>query len=283
MTVSVVLPNGLSVAAVDAHNAALVYDEVFAGRVYFRHGVAVADGDCVFDVGANIGLFLVQLNQMIRRGRVFCFEPIPAIFDALERNAAAHGRLETRLFNFGLGRAPGAARFAYFPHSPADSSLYPDDSPEVRRQGRDVVLRVLDGRLPVPLAWPVRLALAAMPRWCKRLVAERVRRRCLTPRWVDGRLRTLADVIDELHVERIDLLKMDVEGAEFEVLAGLGDAHWPRLRQVVVESHGGGERADEMCQLLGARGFGVERDQDPIRPNNWMIYASRAAPPPTPS
>jgi hypothetical protein len=48
-------------------------------------------------------------------------------------------------------------------------------------------------------------------------------------------VRTLSGVIREHGVQRIDLLKIDVEGAETDVLAGLEEYHWPLVRQMAME------------------------------------------------
>ena len=61
------LPNGLTVHGLCALDTGLVYRDIFE-EGYARHGVTVRDGDCVFDVGANTGLFLVYLNQVCGNG-----------------------------------------------------------------------------------------------------------------------------------------------------------------------------------------------------------------------
>lgn len=48
-------------------------------------------------------------------------------------------------------------------------------------------------------------------------------------------VRTLSHVIREERVERVDLLKVDVEGAELDVLDGIEPEHWPMMRQIAVE------------------------------------------------
>jgi FkbM family methyltransferase len=275
MPVMIQLPNGLEVYALNAQNALLVYDDVFVNQVYWRHGISVRDGDCVFDVGANIGLFLIQLNQMLRHGRVFAFEPVPEIFKVLGENVRIHNRLKLRLFNHGLAKKTGFADFAFFPKSPADSSMFPDDSAQVRDQQRRYVMRVLEGKTTHLLSFPIRMLLAITPGFLKCWIAEHVRRWYMTSRTVSCAVRNLSDVIDELGVQRIDLLKMDVEGAEFDILAGLRPEHWPRIGQIVVEVHGGPAAAGAMCQLLERHGLSVFEDSDPIRPNNFMIYAGR--------
>jgi FkbM family methyltransferase len=46
---------------------------------------------------------------------------------------------------------------------------------------------------------------------------------------------TLADILLENGVERCDLLKIDVEGAEYDLLLALPDELWPRIRRIAME------------------------------------------------
>ena len=76
------LSNGRSIffrskVDVDILSRELLQDD----NLYLRNGITISDGDCVFDVGANIGFFLLFLNQMASKGRIFCFEPIPDVFE----------------------------------------------------------------------------------------------------------------------------------------------------------------------------------------------------------
>ncbi|HEX7241857.1 MAG TPA: FkbM family methyltransferase, partial [Longimicrobiaceae bacterium] len=74
-------------------------------------------------------------------------------------------------------------------------------------------------------------------------------------------VRTLSSVIREEGIERIDLLKVDVEKSEYDVLRGIEDGHWPRIRQVVMEVDTD-ELLERVTALLGRHGFEwtVERD-----------------------
>ena len=76
-------------------------------------------------------------------------------------------------------------------------------------------------------------------------------------------LRTLSEIIDEERVEQIDLLKIDVEKSERDVLDGLRDSDWPRVRQIAIEVHDVDGRLAALQAELTARGFDVAVDQDP--------------------
>lgn len=47
----------------------------------------------------------------------------------------------------------------------------------------------------------------------------------------------LSALFDRLEVERIDLLKLDIEGAEFDLITSTPHALWQRIHQVTIEFH----------------------------------------------
>jgi hypothetical protein len=54
-----------------------VYQEIFAEQSYVQHGITLTDNACIFDVGANIGLFTLFSTQMCKDATVYAFEPLP--------------------------------------------------------------------------------------------------------------------------------------------------------------------------------------------------------------
>ena len=70
--------------------AGILYHELAEEPVYSWHGIEVADSNCIFDVGANIGLNSLLLAREYRRLRVFAFEPVAPVYALLERNLALH-------------------------------------------------------------------------------------------------------------------------------------------------------------------------------------------------
>src|SRR6185503_1213330 len=85
------LPNGMAVAQLNKNETDYIYQEIFERQAYLRHGITINDGDCIFDVGANIGLFTLFANQIARRPRVYSFEPNPVVFEILKANAKLAG------------------------------------------------------------------------------------------------------------------------------------------------------------------------------------------------
>jgi hypothetical protein len=150
--------------------------------------------------------------------------------------------------------------------------MFPDDTEAAREQHRRFVLDVLEGRSPIRLSWPVRQALSFTPGLVKRRLAEWLRGHFHVSTQMECPVRTLSEVLAESHVERIDLLKLDVEAAESDVLAGLEPRDWPLVRQIVLEVHGGADNAKKVCSLLRDRGFRIVCEADPVRPLNFMVY-----------
>ena len=83
--------------------------------------------------------------------------------------------------------------------------------------------------------------------------------------------------------DRIDVLKVDVEGLELAVLESIEDEWWPRVRRVIVEVHDLGARCDKVLALLRAKGFAAQKlsddyYNDEIGMNHHMIVAHRGEP-----
>lgn len=245
-----VLSNGQRVYYRSKADVDILAREMFERPIYLQHGLAVKNGDCIFDIGANIGFFLLQLGQTLQQATVYSFEPIPEVFEVLQCNAKQFSKLDCRLFNIGLARAAGEVPFQYFPRASVASTMYPDRSPEFRRNSRRFVLAEIRERSRI-LRWLV----DGTPQWLWFPVSESIRRHYQSARTVRCRLRRLSEVIDDERIARIDLLKVDTEGAEDDVLAGIDERHWGLIRQAVVEVHGGRDSLERVEKLLCDHGF----------------------------
>ena len=62
------LPNGWQVSAKAEMEGLFIYNEIFKDDCYGKHGIKIADGDTVVDVGANVGQesFLPLASSMHR-------------------------------------------------------------------------------------------------------------------------------------------------------------------------------------------------------------------------
>src|ERR1022692_4079626 len=112
---SFTLPNGMTAFGLNENDTLTVYRDIFDDDCYRQHGVTIKDGDCILDVGANTGLFILFLNKIVANARVYSFEPAPTTFQVLRRNVEAYNKLAVEIFNVGLARTAGHADFTYYP------------------------------------------------------------------------------------------------------------------------------------------------------------------------
>ena len=256
---------GLRVAQQNKNETDYLYHEIFERRCYLQHGVSIERGDWVVDVGANIGLFSLQAAQM-GAARVYAFEPLGAVCASLRQNARLGGG-RIRVFEHGLSQTEGEAQFTYYPRYTMMSgqSEYADAAGEV-----EVIKRYLENE-----ASGGSVDAASLLKDADELLAGR-----FTGQVQQCRLRRLTDVLREEEVKRVDLLKIDVQRAEWDVLQGLESEDWERIGQVVLEVHdweGGSGRAAEIRELLQQKGYEVTVAQDEllVGTDRYNVYGVR--------
>lgn len=246
----------------------MLHHEIFATRAYFRNGISLPERPVVLDVGANIGMFGVYLALHHPGARVHLLEPVPETFALLERNLAPYGgRAELRPHRLALGDRRGtldmlldpAATFAATAEPEAVAASHaPGATPE---RWAEALLQDLPRVYPGLLGrWAARCArLPALRRPLVRGVAAGVRhdarRRAERLRRVQAPVTRLSDFLRDQQIERVHLLKVDVEGSEGAVLAGIDEADWPRIEQLVVEVHDAAGRAESLRAMLAERGY----------------------------
>jgi amino acid adenylation domain-containing protein/FkbM family methyltransferase len=249
------LPNGLTVVCRSKSEAEFGYKEIFEEEGCLRHDIRLHDGACVFDVGANIGLFALHVGEKCKNAVIYAFEPIPPIFDVLKLNTSLYG-LNVRLFDCGLSHTSGSETFTYFPHLSLISGRFADSRAE-----RQTVQSFLRNERQ-----------AADGGSLDELLEERLRgEQVVCP------MKTLAEVIRETGVGTIDLLKIDVEKGELDVLAGIGPDDWAKIRQLVVEVYDAGGRVAHVSDMLRRHGYRVAVEQDAMLAGTpyFNVYAVR--------
>ncbi|HWW76023.1 MAG TPA: FkbM family methyltransferase, partial [Pyrinomonadaceae bacterium] len=249
------LPNHVEVFQNNRNETEFIYNQIFEQEIYTRHGVRLREGACVFDVGANIGLFTLYVyDRCGADARVYAFEPIPHTYEKLRDNVRLYG-LGARLYNCGLGARAGEARFTFYPRWTASSGAYADAAEET------AALRAFLSNQGDELA-----------PFAEELMAGRYEgRELVCP------LRTVSEVIREEGIERIDLLKLDVEKSEEDVLAGIEEGDWAKIDQVVIEVHDIDGRLERLRRKLESVGMAVEVEQDAglVGSNIHSMYGRR--------
>jgi FkbM family methyltransferase len=247
------LPTGQEVSQVDPAEAALLYREIFVEGSYARPGFPAFPPRVVFDIGANIGLASMWFQSCWPGVAVVAAEPGPDPYEALRANLARHvpGGVA---YNVAVAERTGPARFGYYPGAPAESGLYADQDGDVALASKLLV------EAGVGAGDAERLA--------------RIRHRI---RYVDTPMVTVSDLLRACGHDRVDLLKVDVEKAEWDVLAGIEERDWPRIANIVLEVHDLDGRLAAVAALLRGKGFtiAVEQERRLAGTDMHMVFATR--------
>ncbi|MFG2196587.1 FkbM family methyltransferase [Streptomyces sp. NPDC048639] len=226
-----------------------IYNEIFVERTYLKHGIQLSDSSRIVDAGANVGLFSLFMKQEFPSAKILAFEPIPAIHQALLENLDSHGAKDVEVMRSALGSShEDRVRFTFYPALPGNSTRYP----EQKKVGQELALEQ---------------------------IGQEALDRIMAGFEVEAEVNRLSDVLPGWAPEGpIDLLKIDVEGAELEVMEGLDAADWQRVRQAVVEVQDLDGRLDAVRDHLDAQGFAVTVEGATNMPEVFrysMVYAKR--------
>jgi len=78
-------------------------------------------------------------------------------------------------------------------------------------------------------------------------------------------LKTVSEIIHEYDIQQIDILKIDVEKSELDVLLGVDEQDWSKIKQVLVEVHDLDNRVEKITDLL--KTYGLQEiivEQEPV-------------------
>lgn len=234
------LPDGPDIFCIREEEAIVLYREIFENRCWLAGGIRLTPGGVVIDAGANIGLSTLFFHQECPDQTFLCYEPAPDPFLALQRNVDLH-EIAATCRPVALGASKGAATMTYYPAVTAMSGLHADPRREagltrtfMKNSGfRD---RLIDRLVPPEYE--------AVP--------------------IETQVRTLSDEVREAGIDRIDLLKIDVEKSELDLLAGIDRQTWEIVRQVALEVHDVDGSLTRVRACLASHGFDVQTRQDPL-------------------
>jgi FkbM family methyltransferase len=235
--------DGLRVFASSGIEVRFLHEEIFGSGCY---AFDLPARPFVIDVGANIGMFSLFVKLHRPDATILAFEPVPETAAVFRRNIELHRLSAVDLREIALGSQPEQdVPFTYYPALPGNSTLYP----EQKGQAKAALARLYSTRLAERL-YQGRRATVCVQRLSAYLSEDRP----------------------------VDLLKVDVEGAELDVLTGIADRHWPLIRRVSLEVYDQDGRLDRICELLGARGLPAEARIAPMTDpaaGDYLVHAVR--------
>jgi len=211
--------------------------ETFNRGQYARPGFELRADDTVIDVGANIGMFALWSEPQIPRGRLICIEPNPSALECLRINISRNELRNVVIVPAAAGGEDGTLELISHPGWEALAHSASVEAPWFYTKSRM-------GRL-------VRWLLCGASGRADQSAAEKS---------IVVQQMPLSRIMDEYGVTRVDLLKIDCEGSEYEVLRSLDAGHWASIDRVVIEFHdfGGDRNHRELLEILQNNGFDAE-------------------------
>jgi len=266
--VTTVLPDGREISCVNDYEVAFNWHEIISDDLTAQ-GLALPPRGTYIDIGANIGLFCLNLRDLCPTARIYAFEPMPAPFKALRENAERIGG-DIEVFRKALGATPGEMSFDFYPAITALSTADTATGEALADGLRELLfnntgaeeIRAIVERTVAP----------------EMLDDDSFAERLFRKETVTARVDTLDNVVAQHGIGTIDLLKIDTEGHEQAVLDGIDRTLWPRIRQLLIEIHRGPEERDRVSADLENRGYELTIKNHPMAQGGASvshIYAHR--------
>lgn len=257
------LPNRLEIAHLNQYETEFMYREIFVDRSYMKHGINIKDGDCIIDIGANIGLFTLFVQQECKNTTIYAFEPSPSVFELLKVNTTLYAS-NAKPFNCGLSSETKEALFTFY-EGYSIISGFNANTEEDEKTVRAGILNTLRQNSTYDTG--------ALDEFVDKLMEGKLESESFV-----CQVKTLSDVIRENKLQHIDLLKIDAEMSELDILKGIEDSDWHKIRQIVMEVHGK-ERTSirEITALLKKKGFEIAVDDDHLFPDSGIhaVFATQ--------
>lgn len=175
--------------------------ELAAGDCYRLNKISW-EPEVVFDCGGNTGLFTLAATTRWPQAQVYCFEPMPDNYKAIQRNIDLNGlKPKVQLIKAAVGNSERSARFFM----------------------REANQGSLDNSLEYGQA-------------------------------IDVQVNRLWHYYEQ-HSNSNTLIKMDIEGGEYEVLADIFSHKNLRKLVMLLEVHGGKDKQDQLLEDATRAGF----------------------------
>lgn len=201
-----------------------IYHEIFNIKEYSWLDNNSYNNDLVyFDIGGNIGLYSLYLNNNHNNIKVHVFEPIPDLYNKIIHNVNNNKKKSNTFFinNFGLGPKNEFIDINYIKGADGLSTIKNDIN--------DKNDKIIKSRCDIVNNIPI------VNNICKYLMSNIVIDDMNNSIKHKIEIRKLSDYIEKYNITKIDNMKIDVEGYELEVLQGLTYDNFKIIKKIMIE------------------------------------------------
>ena len=158
------------------------YDKDLSKMFRWMKNINISKNPVIFDVGANIGIFSLSYASIFKSAKVYSFEPVDYIFEILRTNIYKNKNFKNRIFPFNLGFSDSRKNIKL---GIPNSKQHPRYDP--KKNSINVGLFSIYGSKKST---------------------------------VNAKFVTLDDFVKSKKIQKLDFIKIDVEGHEYNVLKG---------------------------------------------------------------
>lgn len=168
--------------------------ELWYEQAYFPKGFYSPEpGDVIVDLGANIGLFTLQVARINPICKIAAFEPLPENFSCLSRNIDNFGLSMASIYEYAIGNN-------YRQDLIANNCVRSLDNQLLKQSNQNIKDMKISQSLPVKVI-------------------------------------PLDAIFDMVNVQQISLLKVDIEGGEYEIFQSISRKILKCIKLLAIEYH----------------------------------------------
>ena len=195
-----------------------IYNEIFINGDY-SYIVPNKDNYVIFDIGANIGLYSLYINENYKNVNIHCFEPITDLFNKLKHNLEYNKKNNNNIFinNVGLGDTPMTTTINFYPDADGLSTINNDMKDKKQKIIESSCKNSIFGGL------------------CDKFYENILNTGLNNVKVQEINIIKLSEYITKNNITNIDLIKIDVEGFELNVLNGINDDHFKIINNFIIE------------------------------------------------
>ena len=249
-------------------------------KQYFKHDIAVNEGDTILDIGANVGIFSLVVYDMCHRNvKIYSFEPVYATYCELNKNFNNMHSDSLKAYPYGISNEEKEIEMTHYPNAPGLSTIYPENMDIALKQMIEHIDENID---ELPDFFVNR---EEIKRDGKQSRFNKIRtiwglKSLFAENKVHCRMITLSKFMEEEKISEISLLKIDTNGSEYDILQGITNKDYAKIKQIVIEIPLGKENLEKVSTLLRKNGFTnlVVEEQPPVVNKGlsyFILYAKR--------
>jgi len=218
-----------------------IYNEIFIEGDY--NCIKPKNNWTIFDIGGNIGLYTLYLNDNYSDLKIHVFEPIKELHKKLVHNVNVNKKNNNKIItnNVGVGDITSNLTINFFPNADGLSTLNNDIEEKTKK--------IIESKCKNT---------NILSYFCESFYST-VLKKSLTNVKQNISIIKMTDYIKQHNIKKINLVKIDVEGFEYNVINGLSSEDFKIIDNFIIE-------------VENYNGCNLSNITSLLQKNNFIVY-----------